>query len=31
MDLRFGWESYAGGDDTLWFDDVAVATTRIGC
>jgi len=31
VDLRFGWESYAGGDDALWFDDIAVATTRIGC
>jgi hypothetical protein len=30
-DLRLGWESYAGGDDTLWFDDVAVGTARIGC
>ena len=30
-DLRFGWESYAEGDDTLWFDDVAVDSTRIGC
>jgi hypothetical protein len=30
-DLRLGWESYAGGDDTLWFDDVAMGTSRIGC
>ncbi|MFF4653261.1 cellulose binding domain-containing protein [Streptomyces sp. NPDC001380] len=22
--FRLGWESYGGGDDTLWFDDVAV-------
>jgi hypothetical protein len=29
--LRFGWESYGGGDDTLWFDDVAVGTSPIGC
>lgn len=30
-DLRLGWESYAQGDDTLWFDDVAVGTAPIGC
>ena len=30
-DLRLGWESYGGGTDTLWYDDVAVDTTRVGC
>jgi hypothetical protein len=30
-DFRFGWESYGVGDDTLWFDDVALAPSRIGC
>jgi hypothetical protein len=31
-DLRLGWESYGGGGaDTVWFDDVALATARIGC
>ncbi|SBT42462.1 cellulose-binding domain-containing protein [Micromonospora auratinigra] len=30
-DLKLGWESYGGGADTLWFDDVALGTTRIGC
>lgn len=30
-DLRLGWESYAGDDDTLWFDDVAVGAQQIGC
>jgi hypothetical protein len=30
-DLRLGWESYGEGADTLWYDDVAVATSRIGC
>jgi hypothetical protein len=30
-DVKFGWESYAGGDMTLWFDDVALAPQRIGC
>ncbi|MFY4721152.1 cellulose-binding domain-containing protein [Streptomyces sp. LaBMicrA B280] len=29
--LRLGWESYGGGDDTLWFDDVAVGSAPIGC
>ncbi|MFI9155646.1 cellulose-binding domain-containing protein [Streptomyces sp. NPDC053367] len=29
--LRLGWESYGVGDDTLWFDDVAVGSTPIGC
>ncbi|MCY0927943.1 cellulose-binding domain-containing protein [Streptomyces sp. H27-H1] len=29
--LRLGWESYGTGDDTLWFDDVAVGSTPIGC
>jgi hypothetical protein len=30
-DLRLGWESYGEGSDTLWFDDVAVGSSRIGC
>ena len=30
-DLKLGWESYAGQEMTLWFDDVAVGPTRIGC
>jgi hypothetical protein len=30
-DLRLGWESYGNGDDTLWFDDVVVSASRIGC
>jgi hypothetical protein len=31
-DLELGWESYGGGGpDTLWFDDAALATARIGC
>ncbi|MFF5106656.1 cellulose-binding domain-containing protein [Streptomyces sp. NPDC000134] len=29
--LRLGWESYGTGDDTLWFDDVAVDSSPIGC
>jgi hypothetical protein len=30
-DLRFGWESYASETDTLWFDDIALSSARIGC
>ncbi|HEY2670589.1 MAG TPA: cellulose-binding domain-containing protein [Rugosimonospora sp.] len=30
-DFRLGWESYGDGADTLWFDDVALGATRIGC
>lgn len=29
--LRLGWESYGVGDDTLWFDDVAVGSSPVGC
>jgi len=29
--LRLGWESYSTGDDTLWFDDVALGSSPIGC
>jgi hypothetical protein len=30
-DFRLGWESYGSGDDTLWFDDIALAPARVGC
>lgn len=31
-DLRLGWECYSGdGANTVWFDDVALGTARIGC
>ena len=30
-DLKLGWESYGEGADTLWYDDVAVGASRIGC
>jgi hypothetical protein len=30
-DWKLGWESYAGGDMTIWFDDVALGPQRIGC
>ncbi|PJM96673.1 cellulose-binding domain-containing protein [Streptomyces sp. CB01373] len=29
--LRLGWESYGTGDDTIWFDDVAVGSAPIAC
>jgi hypothetical protein len=30
-DLKLGWENYSNGNDTLWFDDVVLSTSRIGC
>jgi hypothetical protein len=30
-DFALGWESYAGQDLTLWLDDVALDTQRVGC
>jgi hypothetical protein len=30
-DFRLGWESYGEGADTLWFDDVALSGSRVGC
>jgi polysaccharide lyase-like protein/cellulose binding protein with CBM2 domain len=30
-DFRLGWESYGVGADVLWYDDVAVGASRIGC
>jgi hypothetical protein len=27
----FGFETYHGEQDELWYDDVAVSTERIGC
>ena len=29
--FRIGWEAYGDGSDTLWYDDVAVSSSRIGC
>jgi hypothetical protein len=29
--FQVGWESYAGETMTLWFDDVALASFRVGC
>lgn len=30
-DFRLGWEAYGDGADTLWYDDVALGSSRIGC
>jgi hypothetical protein len=30
-DLRLGWENYSNQANTLWFDDVALGESRIGC
>jgi hypothetical protein len=30
-DLRLGWESYGSDANTVWFDDLAFGSSRIGC
>ena len=30
-DFNFGWQSYGAGAMTLWFDDVALSSSPIGC
>jgi hypothetical protein len=30
-DFNFGWQSYGGGALTLWYDDVALSGSPIGC
>jgi hypothetical protein len=30
-DLKLGWEAYGGTSNTVWIDDVALHTSRIGC
>lgn len=30
-DFSFGWQSYGGGALTLWYDDVALSASPIGC
>ncbi|MEI9950086.1 MAG: hypothetical protein WDO74_14220 [Pseudomonadota bacterium] len=30
-DFSFGWQSYGGGALTVWYDDVALSSTPIGC
>lgn len=29
--VYFGWESYGGDVNTFWYDDIAIASTRVGC
>jgi hypothetical protein len=29
--LRLGWEAYGTGDDTVWYDDVALGNQPIAC
>ena len=29
--INFGWESYGGDTNTFWYDDIVVASTRVGC
>ncbi|KAJ3114679.1 hypothetical protein HK100_001580 [Physocladia obscura] len=31
QNLKLGWEAYSGEADTLWYDDVVIATSKIGC
>jgi hypothetical protein len=29
--FNIGWQNYGAGPMNLWFDDVALSATRIGC
>lgn len=29
--VYFGWESYSGGVNTFWYDDIVVSSSRVGC
>ncbi|TLD05355.1 uncharacterized protein PgNI_10051 [Pyricularia grisea] len=29
--VYFGWESYSGGTNTFWYDDISISSTRVGC
>lgn len=29
--VYFGWESYGGDVNTMWYDDVSVSSSRVGC
>jgi hypothetical protein len=31
MSIAFGWTVFSGESLTIWFDDIAVSSTRIGC
>jgi hypothetical protein len=30
-DFNIGWQSYGAGGMTVWFDDISLASTPIGC
>ncbi|KAK6517558.1 hypothetical protein TWF281_004208 [Arthrobotrys megalospora] len=29
--IYFGWESYGGDTNTLWYDDIVIGSSRVGC
>jgi hypothetical protein len=29
--IYFGWESYGGDTNTIWYDDISVSSSRVGC
>ncbi|KAK6338529.1 hypothetical protein TWF730_002592 [Orbilia blumenaviensis] len=29
--IYFGWESYGGDANTLWYDDIVIGSSRVGC
>jgi hypothetical protein len=29
--VYFGWESYGGGVNTFWYDDIVISGSRVGC
>lgn len=31
VELVFGWHSFSSASNTVWFDDIIVATERVGC
>lgn len=31
VELVFGWHSFSSASNTVWFDDIVVATERVGC
>ncbi|KAJ1536850.1 hypothetical protein HK096_007255 [Nowakowskiella sp. JEL0078] len=31
IDLKLGWESYASDSDSIFYDDVVISNSRIGC
>jgi hypothetical protein len=31
VDFDFGWQSHGGGALTVWYDDVSLSSSPIGC